>query len=320
MLHIILLILKIIGIIIAAILGILVLLVCIVLFVPFRYRIEAVSGGSADSIQADIRCTWLLRLVTFKASYRAGEFDWNLRIFFKKMAEEEQTDASDFKKFDEEVEDDEAKYKEMLEETEKTDEGRAEERQSVQKEVEEESRLPERTETKRKETEKDAQKEKTGPRKKRRKSENIYEKCRQTFRKIKCTILRLCDKIKALSEKKEKLSAFILDDIHKTAFTKVKKEALRLLGRLKPKTVKAKIHYGFEDPYRTGQVLAGLSILYPFMGKQTEIVPDFEQKILEGTLLIRGKVHILHFVLLLWNLFWCREVRATYKHARSFEL
>lgn len=320
MLHIILLILKIIGIIIAAILGILVLLVCIVLFVPFRYRIEAASGGTSDSLQADMTCTWLMHLIRFTASYRGNKLDWNLRIFFKKMAGEEQADADDIKKFEGEVETDETEYEEILEETEETGGRGAKEHPGLQKEDEKEPGLPERVETKREETAEDAREEKTGSGKKHGKSENLYEKCRQTFRKIKCTIQRLCDKIKALSEKKEKLSEFILDDIHKTAFAKVKKEAFRLLRRLKPKTVRAKIHYGFEDPYRTGQVLAGLCILYPFMGRDTEIVPDFEQKILEGTLLVKGKVRVLHFVMLLWRLFWCREVRATYKHIRSFEL
>ncbi|KMZ54906.1 DUF2953 domain-containing protein [Dorea sp. D27] len=320
MLHIILLILKIIGIIIAAILGILVLLVCIVLFVPFRYRVEAASGGTSDSIQADMTCTWLMNLIKFTALYHDKKFVWNVRIFFKKMSGEEQADADDIKKFEEEVETDETEYEEILEETEETDGHGAEEHPGLQKKDEKEPRLPERAEAERKENAEDDQEEKTGSGKKRGKFKNIYEKCRQTFRKIKCTILRLCDKIKALSEKKEKLSAFILDDTHKTAFAKVKKEAFRLLRRLKPRTVKAKIHYGFEDPYRTGQVLAGLGILYPFLGKDTEIVPDFEQKILEGTLLVKGKVHVLHFVMLLWKLFWCREVRATYKHIRSFEL
>ena len=55
MFQIILWILKIIGILLAAILGIAVLLICIVLFVPVRYRIEAESAGTFESIDAHAR-------------------------------------------------------------------------------------------------------------------------------------------------------------------------------------------------------------------------------------------------------------------------
>lgn len=320
MLHIILLILKIIGIIIAAILGILVLLVCIVLFVPFRYRIEASSNGTADSIRADIKCTWLMHLVRFSASYREKKLNWNLRVAFKKMSGEEEAAADETEKFEEGVESNETEQKEAVKTEEETDGRSHEEYAGIQEEIKEESRLPARTEAEHKEAEEDTEKEKAGGAEKGRIFKKICEKCRKAFDKIKCTIQRFCDRIKALSEKKEKISTFIMDETHKTAFFKVRKEAFRLLGRLKPKTVRAKVHYGFEDPSRTGQVLAGLSILYPFMGKQTEIVPDFEQKILEGTLFIKGKVRVLYFAALLWNLFWCREVRTTYKHVKSFKL
>ena len=62
MFQIILWILKIIGILLAAILGIAVLLICIVLFVPVRYRIEAESAGTFESIDAHARFSWLLHL------------------------------------------------------------------------------------------------------------------------------------------------------------------------------------------------------------------------------------------------------------------
>ena len=51
----------------------------------------------------------------------------------------------------------------------------------------------------------------------------------------------------------------------------------------------------------TGQVLAGLSMPYPFWGEHVSIIPDFEQKVLEGSLYIKGRIRIIHFVRLMWN-------------------
>lgn len=160
-----------------------------------------------------------------------------------------------------------------------------------------------------------------------RKIGELYQKiesfCRKTgtfYEKIKCTIQNICDKIKALSEKKDKIMDFISDEIHKRAFLKVKKEAFRLLRKLKPKKLEANIHYGFENPYYTGKLLAGASILYPLIGENVIIQPDFEQKVFLGNFEIAGKIRMSYFVKLLWNLVWCKEVRMTYRHVRRFEL
>ncbi|MGF0034194.1 DUF2953 domain-containing protein [Bariatricus sp. SGI.154] len=160
-----------------------------------------------------------------------------------------------------------------------------------------------------------------------RKIGELYHKiesfCRKTgtfYEKIKCTIQNICDKIKALSEKKDKIMDFISDETHKKAFLKVKKEVFRLLRKLKPKKLEANIHYGFEDPYYTGKLLAGVSILYPLIGENVIIQPDFEQKVFKGNFEIAGKIRMSYFVKLLWNLVWCKEVRMTYRHVRKFEL
>ena len=137
---------------------------------------------------------------------------------------------------------------------------------------------------------------------------------------IKCTIQKICDKIKLLSEKKEKIMEAVSDEVHKKAFIKTKNEVFKLLRRWKPKKLKADIHYGFEDPCLTGQVLAGLSVIYPFVGEHLEVEPDFENKVLEGSLQVKGNIRMFPIVCLLWNLVWCREVRKTYYDIKNFEL
>lgn len=89
MFQIILWILKIIGILLAAILGIAVLLICIVLFVPVRYRIEAESAGTFESIDAHARFSWLLHLFSGYFKYQNGEFCWQIRIGWKKLNQTE---------------------------------------------------------------------------------------------------------------------------------------------------------------------------------------------------------------------------------------
>lgn len=148
----------------------------------------------------------------------------------------------------------------------------------------------------------------------------IYTKMIALSKKLKYTFRKICGNIKTLLKKKEKLEAFITDEVHKSALFAVLAELKRLLRLLKPKKFYADIHFGFRDPARTGNVLAAISMVYPFIGAHADIQPDFEQRILEGQLIIAGKVRMLYAVSILWNLIWNKNVRTTLRHVRKFKL
>ena len=165
------------------------------------------------------------------------------------------------------------------------------------------------------------------------KTDKIEKKEEKTgrFEKIKCTIVKFCDKIKhtvghaeekldSILDKKERIMKELEDPVHRKAFSKVKKEAGKLLKRWKPKVIKGEVQFGFEDPYHTGQALAGLSMIYPFIGDHLLVEPDFERRILKGKVRVRGGFRMMPLVCFLWNLVWCSEIRKTYHDIRKFQL
>ena len=152
-----------------------------------------------------------------------------------------------------------------------------------------------------------------------RKIADLYRKITEIPGKIGEIFQKFSDRIKTLSEKKNKIIDFITDEVHKKALVKVRDEGLYLLKKLKPKKFLAEIHFGFDDPCLTGKLLAGVSMAYPFLGKNVDVSPDFERQVLEGNLKIAGRIRVSYFARLLWRLIWCREVRMTYKHVRNFE-
>lgn len=355
MLHILLFILKIIGIILAVILGILVLLIGIILFVPVRYEILGSCGGDLDSLQAKVRITWFLHLIHADAMYKKKRLRWRVRAAWiwkgnvgrrteenteisgeeskgnqikKKQTEKEQGAEKEIRIKEEQVKEskEEKKEEKKIEETSEEygtvsgecEEGREEpdssveeqqeETESVEEIPEEEPETPEISEVG--EESEDTAEKGTG----------LYEKIQKILQKIKCTFQSFCDKIKALLEKKEKLTNLIQDEVHVAAFQKVKKEAFCLLRRLSPKKLEARLVYGFEDPCLTGQVLAGFSMLYPFIGEHVNITPDFERRILQGRCCIKGKLYAWHFAQVCWNLIWCKNVRETYRHIKNFKM
>ena len=317
------------------ILGILVLLILIILLVPVRYQGETAADGTWKGISAKIKVHWFFHLIAFSAEYKDEAFFWRLRIAWKKMgtdsedgqesAVEEKTEIkqepeeekTEVKQGQEPAVEEQAEYKEKEEVS--ADEAGTEDR--LEKEEKTDTKTEENVERLLQKPEKNEEESQIPPADEETPFlfEKIAGRLRAFFQKIKYTFQRLCGKIKTLSEKKEKVKEFLTDEVHRRAFQKTKTEFSRLMRRIRPKKLKGTVHYGFEDPYHTGQVLAALGVVYPWLGEAVSVYPDFEKRILQGDLYVKGTVRALYVVLLIWKLVWCKDVRTTYHHIRSFE-
>ena len=324
-LHILLIILKIIGIIIAVLLGLILLLLVILLCVPVRYRMEASMPGEIKESTVD-------------ASFEEQELKWRVRIAWKSFGsepkkevthEEENTDREETRK-EQRVESSRGLpkvEKESAEEKTIVESGQAASKDMEERSGKKTEKSPESILQKTHERPEKVQPEKP------EKTDKIEKKEEKTgrFEKIKCTIVKFCDKIKhtvghaeekleSLSEKKDKIIKELEDSVHQKAFSKAKKETGKLLKRWKPKVIKGTVRFGFEDPCHTGQALAAFSIIYPFIGEFLSIEPNFERRILKGDVKVRGGFRMVPLVCFLWNLVWCREIRKTYHDIREFQL
>ena len=264
------------------------MLLCTVFFVPANYLVQAKTEDGIKGLSFEAKAHWFLHLFTVYYIYKDKHSDWQVRIGWKTFnhkdhAESTRSEKKDGNVLEEDIEQDERSG----DSAGQTPGGKAETSDGCAE-----------TNTKTSETE-----------------------CKKQswFEKIKCTIIKICDKIKSLWETKEKVTSFLTDDVHVEVFKIVKKELGILASHLRPRRIRGFVRFGFEDPYRTGQVLAGLSILYPFYGEHVEIYPDFEQKILVGDLYIKGHIRMLHLATLLWRLFFNRYVRKTYRDYKKIK-
>ena len=149
---------------------------------------------------------------------------------------------------------------------------------------------------------------------------SLYERLKEFWEKIKYTFQKICDNIRSLVKKKERLTAFIQNEVHKSAFFKVIRELRRFLKTLRPRKADVCAEFGFTDPAVTGYVLALISMIYPFIGEYAEIRPDFERKILRGRVYVKGRIRALHAVSFALRLLLDKNVRTTYRHIRKFKL
>ena len=226
-LHILLIILKIIGIIIAVLLGLILLLLVILLCVPVRYRLEASMPGEIKASSARGRVTWLLRLIRIDASFEEQELKWRVRIAWKSFGSKTEKEVTHEKRnTDQEetrneqrmessrglqkVEKEPAKEKtaaesgktvpENVEErsgekTEKYPEGISEESHERPEKVQPEKSREEVKKNKKPEKIEEKTKTDTQKDRKEKNTEEPGEKAGK-LEKIKCTILKFCDKIR----------------------------------------------------------------------------------------------------------------------------
>lgn len=295
MLHIIGLILRILGILLLGIIGLLLLLLCILLFVPVRYELKAEFPGELSSAKVRFRLTWLFHFLSARVHYEEQEFAWWLRVAWKKFPKAEEPDKETEEEPDIKKEPD---AKQEPDEKETTD--------IDIKEIPEDSSI--------KWTERENQENR-----KKEKKPSVYERLKRKiitiWQKIKYTFAKICGKIKDISKNisdtKEAIQIFLNDEVHRSAFRKVKKELIWIKRLLKPKIFQVRLNYGFEDPCLTGQILGLLGMVYPFVGDNMEIEPDFEQKVLKGDIHIKGRIRIIHLAVFAVKLFVHKETRKT---------
>ena len=159
------------------------------------------------------------------------------------------------------------------------------------------------------------------------KTEHVYEeqcdckkrrkKKQSLWKKIKCTFKNICAKIKKIWKNIQHAKEFLTNETHGLAFNIVKSEIYRLAKHLRPRKLKGEVRYGLEDPYHTGLVLAGLSVLYPFLDERLSIYPDFEKKVLEGQVCITGNMRAVVFLRIIIKLFFDKNVKQTYKNYKN---
>lgn len=301
MLHIILLILKIIGFVVLGLLALILLLVLILLLAPMTCTVNGRIDNSLESLEGRVRFHWLFRLVSGEAVWRDGKLSWRIRAAWKRFG-----DAGADPK--EESVSENRRQPEISEET-----GGPEKTASPVK-----AEIPEKTDAAIK-TEVPAKSQTAEKQKDFSIVQLLYKKIKSFLQRIKYTFRQFCDKIKALSDKKERITSFLTDEIHRAAFSRAICEIKRLLTHFRPDRAEIRVTFGFDDPSHTGYALAGISLIYPVIGSYTSLTPDFEHKVLRGSVFLKEKFRLLYAVIFTWNMVFDRNVRTTYRHIREFK-
>lgn len=286
-------ILKIIGIILVSILALLLILIGVFLFLPVQYQLR----GSKDAEKAELSLyvNWLCHLFRIRVNYgQDSGLVYSVKLlFFQLFPQKEKPEKPQKEK--------KPKKKEKPERIEEPKE-KAEVKDKPDIAESERIKQPDKTVEIRDTNHKSADKRNETPKK----------KAKETF-----TFGNICDKIKGICSSCEKFKKFITSEEVKGTLKFLNEQRKYLVRHLKPSKADVYLHFGTEDPALTGQILAALSVLYPFYGYRLDIEPNFEQVVLEGNAFIKGNVQFYVILLTVWRAYKNQYIRKMIDRVRK---
>ncbi len=352
MVHILLMILKILGIILLVLLGIVLALVLLVLLVPVRYRLKA---GYDQKPAGDLRVTWLLRIISYRAEYTEKGLIQALRIFGLRIWHSE-ADSREVEDGVESVLSQEERdlYEELRredrerqEETKpqsggnrqegmasQNDSGRQGETDAGEAGLDNdheqdpyENLIPEDEDfllgaqslpeepVFTEDTHPPAASPDAPPVRKKGIISRIGAQVRAFIEKLRFSFQAICGKLRDIRKLIQDGRAWLEDEKNQASIRLLVRQAKRLLRHIFPLKGHASVTFGFDDPYTTGQVLSAVSPFSPLYHKILEIHPVFDESVLRARGDIRGRIRLLT---LLWLAFQVYRDKHTWKLICSF--
>lgn len=317
MLSVLLMILKVLGMILLILLGTILLLILLVLFMPVRYQIMLHRKvGEETPVTAKVKATWLLHALNAAFSYPEAAF-LRVRIFCftifrsdkpKKTIQKDNTKKETVQK--ENVQKEEIQ-KETVKTVRKDEEKKADGQKNAEIKVSDENQKEKNSYI-----EENAPKKQEKEPKQSRKINKFFEFFRKlwsVFKNIKYTIIKICDKIKHIVKNIQYYLKIVQSDTFHRAWEVCSRQVFSLLKSIFPRKIRGNLLIGAGDPASTGQILAIYGILYPLLGNHIDIVPDFEQQILEGDLLVKGRITVFKALKTAWIVYFNKDLRRLIK-------
>lgn len=135
---------------------------------------------------------------------------------------------------------------------------------------------------------------------------DFIEKPEKAVEKAFYTISKACDKIDLIRDTLE-------SPTFERAYRCAKKDLFLILKHVMPKKITADILLGLGDPATTAQVLAGVNIVNVFHDYDIYLEPDIDNKVVEATVDIRGRIALWRLVLSAARVYFNKDIRKVWK-------
>lgn len=111
--------------------------------------------------------------------------------------------------------------------------------------------------------------------------------------------------------------SWIQNEENKQMLRLVKRQVFGIVRHIFPGKISGRIKFGFDDPFKTGQLLTYISPFYGLYAKKLEVIPVFEEPVLEGNIRLKGRVRIGTILAKIVRLLFNKNIRKTIRQFRD---
>lgn len=115
-------------------------------------------------------------------------------------------------------------------------------------------------------------------------------------------VIKIVRKMKKKVHSVQDLVDILRSDAGKAFICIVKENVIHLWKQIHPRRMRGKVIFGTGDPCSTGELLGVLALFYAWYGNGVQIIPDFEQKRIEGNVSFRGRIRMITLICIEWRI------------------
>ena len=115
-------------------------------------------------------------------------------------------------------------------------------------------------------------------------------------------VIKIVRKMKKKVHSVQDLVDILRSDAGKAFICIVKENVIHLWKQIHPRRMRGKVIFGTGDPCSTGELLGVLALFYAWYGNGVQIIPDFEQKRIEGNVSFRGRIRMITLICIAWRI------------------
>lgn len=115
-------------------------------------------------------------------------------------------------------------------------------------------------------------------------------------------VIKIVRKMKKKVHSVQDLVDILRSDAGKAFICIVKENVIHLWKQIHPQRMRGKVIFGTGDPCSTGELLGVFALFYAWYGNGVQIVPDFEQKRIEGNVSFRGRIRMITLICIAWRI------------------
>lgn len=310
------------GLILLGLLALLLFILLLVLFMPFSYRLRV--KYTAKQFEAEGEISFLFKFLRAKFTY-GEELAYQVKAAFFSIFSSEKNGGEI--EADEEIKqsskgsseaivevDEKTKNKTEAETAKETENEKnmkisstkvEKEEEKVQIESEEEIKEEEQTDKRRAGKNNKNKKEKA-----KKKKLNIISKIKRVKDRFVTRWTAFKKTFSSLNNKKEAVLKFINAEGTKAGVLYLLTQCKILIKMVLPKKMKGWLRFGTGDVYTEGQYLSYLCFLYPLYAGKFEILPEWEEEVIEADISFSGRIIMFVGLLIALRLLFSRKVKS----------